>query len=157
MANIGLVYLRDAIDHGELRSYLVSHPRYTIHSQNGINVMNDFDILVRCLNEYGSENLGFDKILHDTMLEILSEHKVFYTYSLANIIYRQLDLEKNGKSLINFIDDQLLIALKDSVNSHKSRLSSFFDFEGFYFKAGLLGVYESIDKCIYNNAGRHIL
>lgn len=157
MENRGLINLRYAVNHGELKEYLVSYPDYVTHSQNGINVMNDFVDITYSLNKYGFENPGFDKIIHDTMLDILSEKKVFSTYSLANIINEQLNFEKRGSNLIKFIDEQLLVALKESINTHKSMLSTIFDFEGSYFKTGLLGVYENMDKNVYSNSGRHIL
>ena len=91
------------------------------------------------------------------MMEILSENKIFWTYSIINIINKQLQLEKRGKSKIEFIDESLLMAIKYAISTKKERLEQIFDYEGALYTNGLMGVYQKVDQIVYENKGCRLL
>lgn len=84
--NIGYINLEKALANNELKLYLSSNPKYTGKTIRGFDVMNDFFDVTVALNDYGEVHVGFDNFVHSTMMEILSENKIFWTYSVVNII-----------------------------------------------------------------------
>ena len=157
MNNIGYKNLEKAIQKNELRLYLISDPKYRTNSIIGADVMNDFFDIVYSLNEYGNSHIGFDKIINEKLNEILNENKIFYTYSVANIIKEQIELESKNKNKISFIDEKLLENLRHAITSKKQDLKKLFDYEGVFYNNGLMGVYELIDNNVYESTGHHIL
>ncbi len=154
--NIGYINLEKAVANNELKLYLSSDPKYTSKTIRGADVMNDFFDVTVALNDYGETHVGFDKIVHSVMMEILSENKIFWTYSVVNIINKQLQLEKRGKSKIDFIDERLLMAIKHAISTKKERLEQISDYEGALYTNGLMGAYEKIDQTVYENKGTKI-
>lgn len=157
MKNIGYINLELALKNGEFKEYLVSNHKYRTLSVQGADIMNDFFDITYSLNEFGSTHPGFDKFINDKMIEILKENKIFFTYSIANIVKEQINLQLNKKNKIDFIDENLLINLKQAIINQKEELSQKFNYEGAFYNNGLMGVYESIDKEVYNNIGHHII
>lgn len=157
MENIGYKNLEEAIKNDELKLYLVSNPKYTTNSIRGADVMNDFYDITYSLNIYGDKHPGFDKYLNNILIQIINENKIFYTYSVANIIKEQIELEYENKNKITFIDEQLLEKLKQAIFDKRSELVKLFDYEGSFYNNGLMGVYEKFDENIFKNTGHHIL
>ena len=154
---IGYINLEKAVANNELKLYLCSHPKYSSKTVRGADVMNDFYDVTVALNEYGEKQIGFDDLVRATMMGILTENKIFWTYSVVNIINEQLQLEKNGKNKISFIDENLLMAIKDAIATKKDQLEKVTDYEGVLFSNGLMGVYEKIDQTVYESKGQRLL
>lgn len=154
---IGYINLEKAIANNELKLYLCSHPKYSSKTVRGADIMNDFYDVTVALNEYGEKHMGFDDLVKSTMMEILTENKIFWTYSVVNIINKQLQLEKNGKNKINFIDENLLMAIKHAISTKKDELEKVSDYEGVLYSNGLMGAYEKIDQTVYESKGQRLL
>lgn len=154
--NIGYEKLENAVRVGELKDYLTSRPKYAVYNSYGVDVMNDFYIITVSLNDYGENRVEFVNLLYKTIIEILKENKIFYTYSIINIIKEQIELEFSGKAKINFIDNEMLNLVKGAILKHKSELEKMFDYDGQFYSNGLMGLYNNMNTNIYNKTGRRI-
>ena len=111
-----------------------------------------------------SENMDYKKLeaymtlrASDLNLDVLNEDKIYYTYSVVNIVYEQIQLSNRGKNKIDFVDVDIITAIKNSIINRKEELSNSTGYEGSLYTNGLLGVYERINQYIIENNGTAIL
>lgn len=149
--------LKKAIAAGELNLFIESNYKYITKSIYGADVMNDFYDIVIALNNYGEKNKRFVSVLKQTILDVLNEDKIYYTYSVVNIVYEQIQLTNRGKNKIDFVDVDIITAIKNSIINRKEELSNSTGYEGSLYTNGLLGVYERINQYIIENNGTAIL
>lgn len=157
MDTIGYINLKEAIRNNELKLFLTSNFKYSIKDKQGFDTMNDFYEIVLAINQYGEEHPEFINILKNAIMQILNENKLFYTYSIINIIKEQFYLESKSKNKIQFIDDMMLLEIKRQILMNKEQYETIFKYEGTLYKNGLMGSIENIDNYINSNSGKRIL
>lgn len=139
--------LEEAILKGDLKLYLVSHYLYSYKDHCGCDVMNDFYAISCELNSYATGNIAFVMDLHETIMDILDENKIYYTYSIINIIAEHLYLTEKKSNSFDY-DVAVIKKIKNNIFTQKQILCSEKSYDGIFYDDGLLGVYKRLNAKI---------
>lgn len=148
-----------SLERNELEDFLIGKGHYRVYSpeEKFFNIMNNYQAIIFSLNEYGKSDNDFAKKLNESMINILERKKPGSTYSMCQLIRLQLILEKREKNSIEFIDDNLLLKLKESILENEEYFKNFKHYEGEGKENGMMDAINNWNKDLCLSIGKGFL
>lgn len=134
-----------ALKNNQLYEYLVARGNYRVLDSfsQSFDINNDYFQVSEALNDYGKDNIGFDKKVNYEMKQILLNNKLFEIYSVCQLVRLQIIKDSVKKNEFTFIDEELLNNLKNSINKNRKAFENAKDFEGACYDKGIYGQFEA--------------
>lgn len=148
-----------SIEKNEFKDFLIGKGNYRVNSpeEKNFDIMNNYQAVTLSLNEYGKVDNSFGKIINSNMIEILESKKPLSTYSICQIVRIQMGIENKGLNTVDFIDENLLLKLKDSILFNKEFYDNFRRYEAENKENGMSEVINDWNNDLCQRSGKGFL